>query len=84
MGYFANGTEGMSYQDHYCQKCENWTAREGDSGVGCPIIDMHMIDNYELCNVEDNYLNKLIPISENGLYNEKCVMFLPQKKEEQH
>jgi hypothetical protein len=78
MGYFANGTEACGYQEQYCINCKNWTKREGDYGEGCPIWDMHLMDNYDLCNIKDNYLNKLIPRSENGLSNEKCVMFLPK------
>lgn len=84
MGYFANGTEGEIYQDEYCFNCQNWTIREGEPCEGCPIWDMHMMDNYDLCNVKDSYLNKLIPRQKRGLHNGKCVMFLSKKEVDRH
>lgn len=78
MGYFANETEAMCYQERYCFVCKNWTRRDGEDFVGCPIWDMHLLDNYELCNARDSYLDKLIPRSKDGLSNKKCVMFLPK------
>ncbi len=35
MAYFSNGTEGLSYQEHYCFRCEH----EED---GCAIWDAHL------------------------------------------
>ncbi|SFP09855.1 hypothetical protein SAMN05518683_102262 [Salibacterium halotolerans] len=74
MGYFPNGTAGAAYFERYCSNCKNWTQREED---GCPIWGMHLADNYDLCNVEDNYLDKLIPRTEQG--NKQCVMYLPEE-----
>ena len=82
MGYFSNGTEAMDYHAIYCVNCQNWTKRDGEHEESCPIWDMQFADNYELCNVEDSYLDKLIPRSKDGLSNERCVMFLPKKGRE--
>jgi len=82
MGYFANATEAEAYFATYCEKCINWTKRNGNDEESCPIWDMQFMDNYELCNVKDSYLDKLIPRSKDGLSNERCVMFLPKKGRE--
>lgn len=42
MGYFSNGTEGMKYQEEYCNNCIH-LSNEG----GCPILDIHFCYNYE-------------------------------------
>lgn len=81
MGYFANGIEGESYKSCYCYNCKNWTKRDGEGVEGCPIWDLHLEYNYELCNDPDSFLDKLIPHTEDGLDNDKCVMFLPKDGE---
>lgn len=76
MAYFANGTEGSIYEENYCDKCKNW--RKG----GCPIMDLHLIYSYELCNsksVGKKMLDFLIPEDEKNCCADKCSMFL--KKE---
>lgn len=70
MGYFSNGTESDTYEEHYCNRCEN-----NDKEKGCWILNEHMMYNYDECNNKDSYLHKLIPRSEDGLRNEQCVMF---------
>lgn len=69
MGYFSNGTEGMCYQEKYCDKCY-W----GDKA--CAIWFAHMEYNYEECNNDKSILNMLIPRSKDGLSNEKCKGFV--------
>jgi len=59
MAYFANGTEGLMYQESYCFRCEHWEQRPGESAEGCPIWDAHLLYAYELCN-EDNHPGKVI------------------------
>ena len=42
MGYFSNGTEGISYQEHYCYNCVNFRNKEGVPYTeGCAIWDLH-------------------------------------------
>lgn len=79
MGYFANGTEAMQWQEKNCLRCRNYKIREGEDTVGCPIWDLHFIYAYEVCDDEGTpakvMLDTLIPITENGLYNKQCSMF---------
>ena len=74
MGYFPNGTEGMAYQEHYCDRCAN----QNDDG-GCPILDAHLMFAYELCNEIDHpgkrILDMLIPENSDGLGNARCTLF---------
>lgn len=78
MAYFSNGTEGLCYKEKYCFKCVNWTTREGENADGCPIWDLHLMYNSELCNNPDSFLDKLIPRTENRIFNERCKMYLPK------
>lgn len=68
MGYFSNGTEGMSYEEHYCCRCLHQD--------GCTVWLAHMLHNYKECNNENSILHLLIPLSKGGLDNEQCTMFL--------
>ncbi len=73
MAYFANGTEGIMYEEEYCFKCINY--RDNGSGSeGCPILDLHFIRNYDECNKKDSFLHFLIP--RKGIENEQCSMFI--------
>lgn len=66
MGYFANGTEGMMYEERYCSKCVH--------EEGCAVWAMHIIHNYDECNNPESLLHKLIPkLSDGG--NGECTMF---------
>lgn len=83
MGYFSNGSEGMDYEEAYCEKCVNY--RDNGSGsLGCPIMDAHAFANYDQHQeAEKNLktvLNLLIPRAEDGS-NEECAMFLPGRND---
>ena len=84
MGYFANGTEALMYQEKYCFNCINYRDKNDGRGPGCPIWDLHFLYDYELCNDKENIgkimLDVLIPMTEEG-YNEKCAMFLRKESE---
>lgn len=68
MAYFANGTEGLDYQEHYCFRCRNWGAdklSEKSGSEGCPIWDAHLLFAYELANSKGagkQILDALIPM----------------------
>lgn len=68
MGYFSNGTEGMMYEDAYCNKCEHNTED------GCPIWLAHIAFNYRQKKEVEEILNMLIP--REGISNGKCVMYI--------
>lgn len=76
MGYFSNGTEGMSYEEEFCNRCVNVEI----SGV-CPILDLHMRWNYdqhgdaEIDKAKKQALDLFIPRDANG-NNEKCRFFV--------
>jgi hypothetical protein len=77
MGYFSNGTEGMIYEEHYCQRCIH-VDREPGVDKPCPIWMAHLLFAYEECNRDSNahtMLDMLIPRTPDGLNNEQCVMF---------
>ena len=67
MGYFANGTESMIYEEKYCSKCIH--------NEDCTISLLHLTHNYDECNNDDSMLHVLIPRNEKG-FNEKCTMFI--------
>jgi hypothetical protein len=75
MGYFSNGTEGMLYQEEYCDRCEH------DVNEDCAVWLLHLMHSYELCNTPNNFLDALIPRNKEGCYNEKCKMFTPRRPE---
>ena len=81
MGYFANGTEGMVYMNKYCCRCihyGDWVEKEG-----CPVWGLHLDYNDQECNKEHSFLHSLIPLSEDGIYNEKCRMFIKESPNDQ-
>ena len=71
MGYFSNGTEGMLYEEGWCDRCVH---RDAD-GSGCPVWNAHLLYNYQECNNKDSILHLLIPRENNGLSNGRCLMF---------
>ncbi len=77
MGYFSNGTEGSEYRARYCAKCVHGK----DDEKGCAVYTAHLLKNYEECNNKDSILHMLIPVSEDGLSNEQCLMHMPLKGE---
>ena len=79
MGYFPNGTAGDKYQARWCEKCHHWPENPDDGG--CEVWFVHLFHNYEQhndANVKE-ILSSLIPLSEDGLGNEQCRMFLPRQ-----
>ena len=71
MGYFANSTEGETYQADYCGRCVH-------SGK-CAVLQAHWLYNYDECNKPDSILHLLIPLDAEG-YNEECKMFFERSK----
>ncbi len=76
MGYFSNGTEGMIYEDTFCQRCIH--RGDGDEG-GCNIWLAHLLYAYEETGSGSNaeaILDLMIPRQEPGLNgNGRCTMF---------
>ena len=72
MGYFANGTEGTLYEEKYCNNC-----RHNKELEGCPVMNAHMLYNYEECENDKSILHMLIP--RKGVRNLKCKMFIAKK-----
>lgn len=72
MGYFSNGTEGICYEEQYCEKCYF-----GDKA--CAVWNAHLINNYDECNNAKSILHLLIPRDDNGR-NLKCEMFVSVKE----
>jgi hypothetical protein len=66
MAYFANGTEGELYRERFCERCTNWRDLDDGRGPGCPIMDVHFMYAYELCNESEHpgkiMLDMLIPM----------------------
>ena len=73
MGYFSNGTEGMMYEEAYCNRCLH---QGPPDGPGCAIWLAHMLYNYDECNKKESILHLLIPRTKDGLGNEQCTMFI--------
>lgn len=85
MGYFPNGTSGMSYEEEYCCKCLHRHGSPPDPEFGmCPIWLAHQLYNYEGIGEEDevkqpsvrHVLDMLIPRTKDKLWNEQCAMFM--------
>lgn len=89
MGYFSNGTEGMSFQSRFCFRCANYRTDEKhpERGEGCPVWDAHLLagsqhpehaksdhDRGE-AKATAMLLGVLIERTEGGLDN-RCLMFL--------
>lgn len=66
MAYFSNGTEGMIYEERYCDRCLHQE--------GCPVWDAHLLYSYRDCNDESSILHMLIP--RDGGRNSQCRMFV--------
>lgn len=74
MGYFANGEEGIAYEDYYCSRCVHY--------LRCAVWEAHMYMNYEECNNKKSILHILIPRDENGK-NMRCRMFFPVDQDQE-
>ena len=70
MGYFSNGTEGMVYQSVYCEKCYH------DRDNKCPVWWVHLLWVGKGNDDTQSILDDLIPLSEDGCWNQQCAMFL--------
>lgn len=72
MGYFSSGTEGADYQHKYCRQCIH------DVNENCPIWFLHLrwvIDSNIYPHISE-ILNELIPMTDNGVWNEQCKMYV--------
>lgn len=72
MGYFSNGSEGMSYEAKYCDRCVH---QFDHTGKICKIWELHMLKNSEECNNKESILHDLIPRNVNSV-NGVCTMFI--------
>lgn len=70
MGYFPNGTEGMLYEQDFCERCLH--------NEGCAVWLAHTLRNYDECNKAESILHILIPRTKDGLGNEQCRMFVDE------
>ena len=70
MGQFSNGTEGMAYQEQYCDRCIH------DAQNDCPVWNAHLMFNSSDVPQIQSILEMLIPQREDGLGNEECSMFM--------
>ena len=71
MGYFSNGAQGHDYEAQYCSHCAHDAPAEERV---CPVLQAHLMWNYDECNKPDSVLHKMIPRGEHGR-NLKCVFF---------
>lgn len=69
MGYFSNGSEGMAYQERYCERCVH------DAQNDCPIWGAHLLYSGRDANDPTSILHLLIPLSDDGLGNKECLLF---------
>lgn len=76
MGYFPNGTSGMLYQEEWCVRCVH------DVNEDCPVWAAHLMYSSRDCNDPASILHMLIPIAEDGLSNERCLMFAEDRDPE--
>ena len=79
MADFSNGTEGMMYEEQYCDKC----VHQGDENSGCMVWLAHLCHAYDLCNSKTpgkEILDMLIPMNKDGLFADKCSMFYGKSK----
>lgn len=85
MGYFANGTHAMGYQERYCFRCVHWTATPDIPIEGCPVWDLHLWWNYDAQEDSDmgefvkTGLNSFIPLPDGD--NGPCRMFIVREDE---
>ena len=92
MGYFSNGTEGAIFEEEWCSRCVH-SDISGDREIGvdppCPVMMMHQLWAYELCNEDPQehaakmMLDSLIVQREVAagdgvrLFVNECAMFHP-------
>ena len=74
MGYFANGTEGLQYQEEHCSRCVH--SQQSAEYPSCPVWDAHVLFAYEECDSKSNaeqILELLIPNAGTG--NAQCALY---------
>lgn len=82
MAYFANGTEGIAYMERWCSRCLN--CGDDKYEFGCAVWDLHSLFQSERDfsqtdgGVAGRLLDALIPRTEDGLNNGRCLMFREQ------
>ena len=80
MGYFSNGSEGLDFDERYCNHCVNMPEKDD---AGCPALDAHLLYSYDLCNKDKDpgkvILDMLIERGPDGIGN-RCVMFLDKRR----
>jgi len=79
MGYFANATEQMMFEERICHNCQHYY----QSDEMCPIMFIHWIYNYEECNSKSNakaIMDMLIDNNDNDISKWKCAMFLSKEE----
>lgn len=71
MAYFPNGMSGEVYSEKWCGHC-----RHGADESGCPVMTLHLVNNYAALDNEllKDALDFLIPMD--GLQAQKCRMFI--------
>ena len=87
MAYFSNGTEAESFKENNCYQCKNWKHDKKTDTWGCPIMDLHLLHSYDLCNSKSlakEFLDFLIPKRKldkktNALIVPPCLMLLKRK-----
>lgn len=77
MGYFANGTEGKTYEHNVCSRCAHYPKEIDDPF--CAVWEIHLLYNYDQDGPIEGILDALIP--RQGVYNGLCAMFQPAKPE---
>lgn len=85
MGYFPNGTSGMDYMERYCFRCSNWRDSGDGRGEGCPIMDLHLLWNYDAVGEDKDKtkelaLNMFIKRDDKNCCNHRCAMFREKRK----
>jgi hypothetical protein len=81
MAYFSNGTEGMMYEEQYCERCVHYIDR-GAGSDSCPIWELHFHYNYDqsgkskAAKAIKHFLDELIPTRADGFAGE-CNLFHP-------
>ena len=82
MGHFSNGTEGMMYEEAWCDRCRF----NADEDNACPVMIAHLLYDYDLSQDKEHpgkvILDLLIPIGEDG-FNEQCRMFAEEPEDNQ-
>lgn len=71
MGYFSNGSEGEWYEAQYCNRCVHQPA--GD--IGCPVLDLHLLYNYDQLRKDSTRRALAMFIPEKDGRNGQCAMF---------